>query len=213
MQKPKLEPNRRQSRRDAFQQAAQTLDATFLPGKRSSGDEVHLKHGPWQLILDTYTQSNGQNTVMYTRARALYVAKEDFTLRVSRRHIFTRIAELLGFHGLLVGDSELERKYTVKSCNEPRGRSLMTDRRLRELIMGQPSLRLDIRRLSWGRRRKKGDGVRTVTVRTTGVIKESDRLSNYMLLVATTLDQLVRIGVAHELSVEEGHTYALPRRV
>jgi hypothetical protein len=89
----------------------------------------------------------------------------------------------------------------------------MTDRRLRELIMLQPSLRLDVRRLSWGKRRKKGPGVRTVTVRTTGVVKEPDRLSNYMLLVANTLDQLVRIGSAHELPVEEGRTYALPRHV
>jgi hypothetical protein len=31
--------------------------------------------------------------VTYTRARALYIAKEDFTLRISRRNFATRIAE------------------------------------------------------------------------------------------------------------------------
>ena len=106
----------------------------------------------------------------YTRARALYIAKEDFTLRISRRNFATRIAEFFGFYGLLVGDPALERKYTIKSTNDPRLRSLMTDRRLRELIMAQPSLRLDIRRRPWMKRRKSGEGVRSVTVRTTGVI-------------------------------------------
>ena len=89
----------------------------------------------------------------------------------------------------------------------------MLDGRLRELIMVQPSLQLDIRRLSWGKRRKKGDGVRSVTVQTTGVIKEPDRLANYVLLVASSLDQLVRIGAAQNEPVVENRTYALSRRV
>ena len=78
--KPKL------NRREAFQAAAAELDATFVAGKRSSGDEVHLEHGPWTVILDTYVVSTGQTNVTYTRARALYVAKDDFTLSISRRN-------------------------------------------------------------------------------------------------------------------------------
>ncbi len=79
--------------------------------------------------------------------------------------------------------------------------------------MVQPSLRLEVRGLGWMKRRKSGEGVRTVTVRTTGVVKEPERLTNYMLLVAHTLEQLVRIGVAHDDPVIEGDMYTLPRRV
>ena len=206
IREPKLD------RREAFQAAASELDATFVQGKRSSGDEIHLEHGPWKVILDTYVVSTGQTTITYTRAQALYVAREDFTLRVTKRNFFTRIAELFGFYGLLVGDQELERKYKIRSSNDPRGRSLMMDRRLRELILAQPSLQLDIRRLSWGKRRKKGEGVRRVTVVTTGVIKDADRLANYVRVVAATLDQLVRIGVAHQEPVLESRTYTLSGR-
>ena len=212
MSKPPAKSSPKLKRREAFQAAASELDATFVAGKRSSDDQVHLEHGPWKVMLDTYFVSTGQTTVTYTRVRALYVARNDFTLHISRRNIFTRIAELFGFHGLLVGDLELERKYTIKSSNDPRGRSLMMDRRLRELIMVQPSLRLEIRRLSWGKRRKMGDGVRAVAVQTTGVIKDPDRLVNYVLLVAATLDQLARIGGARHEPVAENRTYALPRR-
>ncbi len=200
------------NRREAFQAAASELDATFVAGKRSSGDQVHLEHGPWKVILDTYVVSTGQTTVTYTRARALFVAKNDFTLRISRRNIFSRIAELFGFYGLLVGDKEFERKYKTKSSSDARGRSLMMDRRLRELIMVQPSLRLEVRRLSWGMRRKRGDGVRAVAVQTTGVIKDPERLADYVRLVAATLDQLARIGGARHEPVAEHRTYALPRR-
>jgi len=61
---------------------------------------------------------------------------------------------------------------------------------VRELIMVQPSLRLEVRRFSWGMRRKRGDGVRAVAVQTTGVIKDPERLADYVRLVAVTLDQL-----------------------
>ena len=212
MSKPEAGRKPKLNRREAFQAAASELDAMFVAGKRSSGDQVHLQHGPWKVILDTYVVSTGQVIITYTRARALYVARDDFTLRISRKNVFTPVAQLFGFHGLLVGDEELERKYKIKSSNDPRGRSLMTDRRLRELIMVQPSLKLDIRRRSWTERRKAGEGIRTVTVQTTGVIKEPDRLANYVRLVATTLDQLARIGGAYHEAVAEGRTYVLSRR-
>jgi hypothetical protein len=168
------------NRREAFQAAASQLDATFVAGRLSSGDKIHLKHGPCRVILDTYVVK-GQSPITYTRGRALYVAKGDFTLQSSPRNVFTRIAELLSFYGLPIGDQEFERRLTIKNSNEPRGRTLMTDRRLRELIEGQPSLRLRIRRFPYGKRRKIGDGVRMVTVRTAGVIQEPDRLADYVL--------------------------------
>ena len=198
-------------KRQAFQAAASELDATFVQGKRSSGDQIHFEHGPWNVILDTYVVTTGQVTITYTRAQALYVATDDFTLRVTRKNFFTRIAERLGFYGLLVGDKELESKYKIKSSNDPRARSFMMDRRLRDLIMVQPSLQLDIQRLSWGKRRKKGDGVRRVTALTTGAIKDPERLANYIRVVAASLDQLVSIGVAHHEPVTESRTYALGR--
>ena len=170
------------NRREAFQVAASALDATFVAGKRRPDDQVHLQYGPWRVILDIYV-STGQATVTYTPTRALYVAKEDFTLRISPKNVFTRFAEFFGVYGLLVGDQELERKYMIKSSSEPRGRSLMMDRRLRELIMVQPSLGLEIRRLPWGRRRKTGDGVRAVAVQTTGVINDPERSPHGHLLV------------------------------
>ena len=52
-----------------------------------------------------------------------------------------------------------------------------------------------------------------MTVQTTGVIKDPDRLANYVRVVATTLDQLVKIGVAHQEPVLESRTYTLSRRV
>ena len=57
-----------------------------------------------------------------------------------------------------------------------------------------------------------GEGVRVVTVQSDGVIKEPDRLANYVRLVATALDQLARTGGAYHEAVAEGRTYGLSRR-
>ena len=213
MSKPHANPEPELNRREAFQAAASDLDATFVAGKLRTGDQVHLDHGPWRVILDTCVVNQGQNPITYTRARAFYLAREDFALRVSRRNVFTRMAEIFGIYGLRIGDQEFERKYTIKSSHESRGRSLMTDWRLRELIMAQPSLRLEIRRLPWGKRRKTGDGVRAVVVQTIGVIREPDRLVDYVRLVVSTLDRLMKIGGAYDEPVAEGRTYTLARRI
>jgi len=63
------------------------------------------------------------------------------------------------------------RELVIASMSGLKGRDpLLLYDRLRELNMAQPSLRLDIRRRPWMKRRKSGEGVRSVTVRTTGVI-------------------------------------------
>ena len=61
----KLEENRKPKlkKRAAFQAAASELDATFVAGRWSSGDEIHLEHGPWEVTLDTYVVSTGTVTV------------------------------------------------------------------------------------------------------------------------------------------------------
>ena len=96
MSKPHANPEPELNRREAFQAAASDLDATFVAGKLRTGDQVHLDHGPWRVILDTCVVNQGQNRITYTRARAFYLAREDFTLRVSRRNVFTRMAEIFG---------------------------------------------------------------------------------------------------------------------
>ena len=52
-----------------------------------------------------------------------------------------------------------------------------------------------------------------MTVQTTAVIREPDRLANYVRLVAVTLDRLARIGGAYHEPVVENRTYALPQHV
>ena len=60
MSKSKVDRKPKLNRREAFQAVASELDATFVAGKLSFGDKVHLEHGPWNLILDTYILNNGK---------------------------------------------------------------------------------------------------------------------------------------------------------
>ena len=206
IRKPKLK------KRAAFEAAASELGGTFVAGTWRSGDEIHLEHGPWEITLDTYVVSTGTVTVSFTRTRALYVAKDDFTLRVSRKNVYHRIGEFFGFHGFRIGDHAFERRYKIKCSNDRLGKSLL-DARLRELIKLEPSIEVMVRRRPWSRRRKSGDGVRSVIVQTTGIIKDPDRLTTHLRLVTGMLDQLLRIGSAADEPVVEGHTYALTHRL
>ncbi len=196
------EESRELTRREAWHAVAQALNGHCVEGSRPGQDKAIFQHLAWTIVLETYTVNTGQSSVTYTRARAPYAAKDDLKLTVSRRNFFSRFGMVLGMRTVRIGSQRLDDKYVIRSNNEARARALFNDGDVRALILMQPSLRLEVQRPSWARRRKLTEGARDVMVRTTGVIKDPARLENYVRLVAQVLEQLVRIGSAAEDAVK-----------
>ncbi len=192
------------TRREAWHAVASSLDGQCVEGARPAQDKAVFQHLHWTIVLDTYTVSTGQRTVTYTRIRALFTGSDDFKLTVVRRNWLSRFDIVLRARTIRVGSRMFDEKYVTRTNNEGRTRSLLNSSDVRGLIMVQPSLRLEIRRPSWSRRRKLSEGARDVIVQTTGVVTDPARLENYVMLVAHTLDQLLRIGSASGTRVKHG---------
>ncbi|MCH7563888.1 MAG: hypothetical protein IH968_08695 [Gemmatimonadetes bacterium] len=192
------------TRREAWHAVAAALDGECVEGANPAKDKAVFQHLHWTIVLDTFTVNNGQTSVTYTRIRAPFTGSDDFKLTVARRHWFSRFNIVLGARTIEVGSRMFDEKYVTRTNNPGRARSLLNSSEIRSLIMAQPSLRLEVRRPSWSRRRKLSEGARDVIAQTTGVVTDPVRLENYVMLVAHTLDQLLRIGSASETPVTHG---------
>jgi hypothetical protein len=182
-------------RRQAWREVARRVGGTFEEGKRESRDRVALAYGPWTIRLDTYTVNTGQVSITYTRVRAFFIGRVDLKLVIRRRGFFDTILENLGFGGITPGDRELAGRYVVKGRSESRLRSLLTTE-LTAAILAQPSLRLEVKKAPRKYRKRSGPQARQITMQTTGVIKDPDRLAGMFTVVQEALDALARAGVA-----------------
>ena len=191
-------------RRDAWHAVATALDGQCVEGARPVTDKAVFQHLHWTIVLDTYTVQAGETQETWTRVRAPFTGSDNFKLMVARRNWFSRFNIVLGVRAIKVGSRVFDEKYVTRTNNEGRARALLNSSEVRRLIMGQSSLRFEIRKPSWSRRRKLSEGARDVIAHTTGVVTDPVRLGNYVMLVAHTLDQLRRIGSASETPVKQG---------
>jgi hypothetical protein len=192
------------TRRDAWRAVAAALDGQCVESTRAANDKAVFQHLGWTIVLDTYTVNVAETSVTYTRVRAPFTGSDDFKLTVARRTWLSRFVIVPRARTIKVGSRMFDEKYIARTNSEGRARSLLNTSEVRSLIMVQPSLRLQIRRPSWSRRRTLSEGARDVIVRTTGVVTDPARLEDYVMLVAHTLDGLLRIGSASGTRVKHG---------
>lgn len=186
------------ARREVWRSVAARTGGRFVEGKRPAKDRVILEHGPWEIHLDTYVVSNGQTAVTYTRVRSYFLGWRELKVVVRRRNVFDRLLEALGFGSRLPLGRTLTEKYVVKGHPSPRVSSLFTGSHLSEAVMAVPSLRLEVKRAGRKSRKKFGESAGVVVCRTTGVIREVDRLVSMLNVVREALDGVQRVGEAND---------------
>ena len=175
--------------------------------------EIRVDHEHWTIIVDKHVVSNGQAATVYTRTRAYFLGNDDFAFRMSRRRWWTAIANIFRSEAR-IRDQALEEKYVFRTGHESRLRSFLQDGDVRRLILSQPSLHLEVKGLSWWRRRKLGSRVRVITAQTTGVVTEVERIVNFIELIRAGVDTLKRIGTAVPQEVDmEGDNGEVGRRL
>lgn len=188
------------SRDEIWRQLSHETGADFVEGGFFRGSKVVLEHGEWDITLDTYTQSNGQNngSTTYTRMRAPYVNADGFRFEVYREGLFSGIGRAFGMQDVEVGYPEFDRDFVIKGNSEQRLRSLFANETIRELIHMQPRIRFEVRDDEGWFGTHFPDGVDELRFACVGVIRDVDQLRDLFDLFAETLEHLCAIGSAYE---------------
>jgi hypothetical protein len=185
----------KRDRREVWEEVARSVDGIFLAGTRSSADKVAISHGPWTIVLDTYTVDTGHSSVTYTRAKALFVGQVDIRLRIRRRNFFDTILENVGLGGVDPGHRAFAEKFVVKGHPEMRLRSLVSPR-LIEALLAEPKASVKVKNASRKDSKVRGPGTREASAQMTGLVREPTRLVNLITVAKEILNALEEAGMA-----------------
>ena len=136
----------------AWRLFAEEIDAPFVSGGFWSRGRIVAKAGPWAVTLDAWGPGGSSyfTSMLYTRARAVYVARDRFEFELRGRSVMDRLREAVGMHELQVGYPEFDRRFVTKSNDELKVRALLANARIRYLIEGQRRPYFGVRPLAGG---------------------------------------------------------------
>ncbi len=186
------------SREEIWRQLSEQMGARLVESRFGKGDKVEATHREWIVTLDTYVISTGKTHAVYTRMRAPYVNPLSFRFTIYRKGIFTGLGKFLGMQDIEIGEAAFDDEFIVKATDESQIRSLLSNSKVRELIAIQPDIRFSVKDDEGWFSARFPEGVDELYFEVHGVVKDIERLKMLYELFATTLDELVRIGAAHE---------------
>ncbi|MGZ4879106.1 MAG: DUF3137 domain-containing protein [Candidatus Angelobacter sp.] len=185
------------SKEEIWRQFSAQTGSNYVPGGFWKGDRVEATHGPWTVVLDTYTVSTGKSSVTYTRMRAPYLTSDGFHFTVYRQGIFSEIGKWFGMQDVTVGYEDFDRDFVIKGNDEGRLRQLFSSQKMRDLIAAQPEIHFSVEDDDGNVWTKMFPaGVDELKFQVAGVIKDLERLKLLYELFAETLDELCRMGSA-----------------
>ncbi len=189
----------RNSSKEIWRQLAEELGGEHQEIKRSGFGLVRAWHLDWEVVLDTYTVSNGKTSQTYTRMRAPYVNRDDFLFRIYRRNVFHDIGKAFGMQDVTVGFPEFDRDFIIQGNDERKLRMFFESSPIRELIAAQPRIDLKIRPDEEVLFQPKfPPDINELYFSTAGIMKDLSQLKDLFDLFAIMLDHLCEIGTAYE---------------
>jgi len=162
--------------------------------RRGRVKQVRFALDPFELVLDTYTVSNGQSSQTYTRGRLLFPLRDEFRFRMYRRSVFSGIGKFFGMQDLEVGLPALDRDFIIKADSPGRIQALLIRGAVNRAL-------LTLRAGTFETRKFRKRGIDTTTVRelvysTAGVLRDGAKLDALVDLFADAAPHLVKAGTA-----------------
>ena len=128
------------SKNDVWRQIASDIGAEYQDGGLFGSDVLRYRSGDWEITLDTWTETAGDDSTTYTRMRALFVNKDVLSFKISRAGLFAPIGTFLGIHDIQIGDPHFDENFVIQGNNSAKLRWLLGDATLKEMIQVQPDL-------------------------------------------------------------------------
>ncbi|MEM8887120.1 MAG: DUF3137 domain-containing protein [Bacteroidota bacterium] len=182
-------------KRQIWKQLAEQLQGEYVKGSFMKTDRVEAYHGDWMIVLDTFMIDK----MVFTRIRAPYINRDDFTFKIYREHLGHKISKAFGMKDIEVGHPEFDKDFIIQGSDERKLQMMFANPSIRQLISWQPKILLELRRdAPLFSKPKFPDDVNEIYYQVTGIIKDLDQLHDLFELFGHTLDHLCAIGTAYE---------------
>lgn len=187
------------SQKETWTKLSGEVKADFINGGMWNSHKVEVHEKGWTLTLDTFAVHAGKVTVPFTRVRAPFMMKDGFRFKIERRNFFSPVADFFGRKTLSTGYSEFDKHFVITGTDEYKLKKLFASETIRELILDQKEIHLEIKDDEGGWPNKKfPSDVDELYFQTSGIVKDAERLKLVLSLMKEVLNQLVTIGSAYD---------------
>jgi len=189
------------SKKEIWSGISQQIGGEFIEGGFWEKDKLLFKHGEWEILLDTYTVSNGKSSSTYTRMRAPFFNKDGLYFKIYREGIFSSIGKFFGMQDIQIGDPFFDKHFVIKGNNEEKIKLFLSSK-LKVLIQSQPRILFEVKKNEGLFSEKFLENVNELYFQVHGVVKDRNILKLLFELFSAALENLVEIDSAYESSPE-----------
>ena len=186
------------SKDEIWSQIAADIGGDYVDGGFFGKDVLAYRHGEWQILLDTYTVSNGKTSTTYTRMRAPFENLDGLQFKIYREGFFSSIGKMFGAQDIEIGDRFFDDSFIIKGNSERKIKEFLLDAEVKSLIHAQPRIHLEIKDNEGWFGPAFPEGVDELCFHCVGVIKETHVLKSLFDLFTVALARMVEIGTASE---------------
>lgn len=181
-------------RKVLWEQLSKEIHANLIEAGHWKGDRIEASHGNWTLYLDSNTIPTGDTDITYTRMQAPFVSKDGMMFKIHRKSLFSGISKILGMKDIQVGHVGFDEDFIIKGNDEKQIVRLFNNAAIRDLILLQPTLSLEIKSTEGT---DEDDSDMELYFNIASSITDITLLERLFDLFMEVLDELVRIDSAY----------------
>ncbi len=183
-------------KKEIWSELCSEMGFEFVNGGFWKTDRIIAKLKNWEIVLDTFTVSNKNNTTHYTRIRAPFVNPSGLRFKIYRKGLFSSIGKLLGMQDIKTGIPGFDDDFIIKGNDSEMIKVLFSGEMMVKLLNRHRQISIEIKNNEGFFGSKYGKGVDLLYFQQVGIIKDKEILKSLLDLFAETLNQMVAIGTA-----------------
>jgi hypothetical protein len=133
------------SQKETWTKLSEEVKAEFINGGMWNSHKVEVHEKEWTITLDTFAVHTGKATIPFTRMRAPFMTKDGFRFKIEKRNFFSPVADFFGRKSLSIGHPEFDQHFVITGTDEYKLKKLFASETIRELIIGQKEIHLEIK--------------------------------------------------------------------
>jgi hypothetical protein len=183
--------------KEVWRKLSDELGGSFQDDTGWRNDEVRIRDGEWTVTLSFVGHRGARLDAIYTRFRAPYVNPEKVRFELYHQEWAHRLAHLLGWQDVQIGDPRVDKMFVVKASDEAKVKELLSAQAIRDLLVTEKSLHVAVRDAEKFFHPEFPEGVDELVVEVPDKVADLARLERLYRLFAAILHALGRHSSAY----------------
>ncbi|MBF4516264.1 hypothetical protein IRZ71_07920 [Flavobacterium sp. ANB] len=133
-----------QNKINIWQEFAKETNSAFKVGYSWISDSTEINYKDWKIIFDNYTVWSGKYSKEMTRVIVPITLKDNFRFEIFNEGFVRNIEKLFGAQDVEIGYPDFDKAFIIKSNNELKIKTLLRNKEIRNLILSQKEVNIQI---------------------------------------------------------------------